>query len=57
MSKKLLMIVNPMAGKTQSRGPLFDAVSIFSNAGYWTKVYTTSARGDATRMVLQHGEE
>ena len=34
MDKKLLFIVNPRAGKTKSHAPLFDAVSIYSEAGY-----------------------
>ena len=32
--KKLLFIVNPRAGKTKSRAPLFDAAAEFSHAGY-----------------------
>ena len=28
--KKLLMIVNPSAGRSKSRGPLFDAAAILS---------------------------
>lgn len=57
MSKKLLLIVNPMAGKKQSRAPLFDAVSVFSDAGYLVKVYNTTARGDATQMVVREGSD
>mgnify|MGYP002587807442 CR=1 FL=1 len=39
--KKLLFIVNPRAGKTKSRAPLFDAVAQFSRAGYLVRVYIT----------------
>lgn len=53
--KKLLMIVNPAAGKTRSRGPLFDAVSIFSDAGYLVRVYNTTGRGDATSTAASKG--
>ena len=49
--KKLLMIVNPAAGKTRSHGPLFDAVSVFCNAGYLVRVYHTTGRGDAARAA------
>ena len=56
MSKKLLFIVNPTSGKKQSRSPLFDAVSIFSDAGYLVKVHLTTAPGDATRTVLREGK-
>lgn len=55
MSKKLLMIVNPTAGKTQSRGPLFDAVAAFSEGGYLVKVHNTTARGDAAETAAKEG--
>lgn len=51
MSKKLLFIVNPTAGKKQSRSPLFDAVSVFCEAGYLVKVHNTTGRGDAVQTV------
>jgi len=51
--KKLLLIVNPRAGKTKSREPLFDAVSVFSDAGYLVKVRTTKAKGDAARIAAE----
>ena len=53
--KKLLMIVNPAAGKTRSHGPLFDAVSVFCNAGYLVRVYHTTGRGDAARVAAEEG--
>ena len=56
MSKKLLFSVNPTSGRKQSRSPLFDAVSIFSDAGYLVKVHLTTAPGDATRTVLSEGK-
>jgi len=55
MSKKLLFIVNPAAGKTQSRGPLFDAVAAFSDGGYLVKVHNTTARGDAAETAAKEG--
>ena len=51
MEKKLLFIVNPRAGKTKSRAPLFDAVSIFSKAGYLVRVAETRRHGDATELA------
>lgn len=42
MDKKLLFIVNPRAGKTKSHAPLFDAVSIYSEAGFLVSVRVTS---------------
>lgn len=32
--KKLLMIVNPRAGRSKPRGPLYDAAAAFCDAGY-----------------------
>ena len=55
MKKSLLFIVNPAAGRTQSRGPLFDAVSVFSDAGYLVRVRTTAAHGDATAIAKEEG--
>ena len=44
--KKLLLIVNPKAGKTKSHAPLYDAVVRFSRAGYLTYIHeTTGAPG------------
>ena len=51
VEKKLLFIVNPRAGKTKSRAPLFDAVSIFSKAGYLVRVAETRRHGDATELA------
>lgn len=55
--KKLLMIVNPMAGRQRTRAPLFDAVSVFSSAGYLVHVHNTSSRGDATETVVASAGE
>ena len=49
--KKLLLIVNPAAGKTRSHGPLFDAVSVFCKAGYLVHVHNTTGRGDAAHVA------
>lgn len=56
MQKKLLLIVNPKAGKTQSRGPLFDAAALLSESGYSLRIHTTTGRGDATQMAASCGE-
>ena len=57
MSKKLLLIVNPRAGRTKSRAPLFDAVTIYSEAGYLVSVRETKRRGDATRIAYEEGAD
>ena len=55
--KKSLMIVNPAAGKTRSHGPLFDAVSIFGEAGWLVRVHNTTGRGDATNVAASEGHQ
>ena len=55
MEKKLLFLVNPKAGRSKSRGPLFDAVSVFGQAGYLVRVHETTAAGDAARTAAAQG--
>ena len=57
MSKKLLFIVNPRAGRTKSRAPLFDAAVVYSEAGYLVSIHNTRRRGDATRYASALGRE
>ena len=57
MDKKLLFIVNPRAGKRKSHATLFDAVSIYSEAGYLVSVRVTSHPGEATELAEDLGEE
>ena len=57
MEKKLLFIVNPRAGRNKSRGPLFDAAAIFSEAGYLLRIHRTTASGDATETVVREGSQ
>ena len=40
--KKLLMIINPRAGRTKPMDPMFDACAIFSDAGYLLSVRKTA---------------
>ena len=55
--KKLLMIVNPRAGRNKSRSPLFDAVSVFSEAGYLVRVHNTAGPGDAEETAAREGRD
>lgn len=55
MDKTLMLIVNPRAGRTRSNAPFFEAVARFSEAGYLVSVRRTTARGDATRFVIEDG--
>ena len=53
--KKLLMIVNPRAGRSKPRGPLYDAAAAFCDAGYLLSIRRTAAAGDAVRIAAEEG--
>ena len=55
--RKLLMIVNPKAGRNKSRGPLFDAAAVLSEAGYLLSIHKTTAPGDASAAAEREGEQ
>lgn len=57
MEKKLLFIVNPRAGRTKSAAPLYEALKIYSEAGYLISIRETRRRGDATRFASELGSE
>ena len=48
---KVLIIINPTAGKMKSKGALFDIVSRFCEAGYSVRVQTTLRRGHAAELA------
>ncbi len=53
MSQKLLFIFNPHSGKGQIKNNLVDIVDIMVKAGYDVTIYTTQARADATRKIME----
>ena len=53
MSRKLLFVFNPHSGKGQIKNNLVDIVDIMVKAGYDVTIYTTQARADATRKVME----
>ena len=53
--RKLLMIVNPRAGRSKSRGPLFDAAAALSGAGYLISIHMTAAPGDGAETAAREG--
>ena len=53
--KKLLLIVNPRAGKSKSLAPLYEAIARLSAGGYLVHVRETAAPGDATRFARDIG--
>lgn len=53
--KKLLMIVNPNAGKAQVKGNLTDILDTFIKAGYRVEIYITQRSGEATEVAADRG--
>lgn len=53
--RRLLMIVNPRAGKSKSHGPLFDAAAVLSRAGWLLSIHMTAAPGDAAETARREG--
>ena len=53
---KVLLIVNPCAGKNKTRAGTFDIVDRFSSEDYDFTVKTTTGPGDATDIVLKNAE-
>lgn len=51
MLKKLLLIVNPVAGKKRLKPMLLDVVQIFARGGYATTVMVTGRRGEASEFA------
>lgn len=53
---KVLLIVNPCAGRTKSRAGTFDIVNKFSTNDYDFAIHTTTCQGDATNIVKKNYE-
>ena len=54
-AKTLLMIVNPTAGRSKPRGPLYDAVAALSQAGYLLSIHNTTSPDDAAKTAAAYG--
>ena len=55
--KKLLLIINPMAGKSMYKEGIGDALAILSKGGYEVTVRFTESTGHACRLARERGEE
>lgn len=55
--KKLMLIVNPAAGRGAYKENFGEAMHILDRGGYTTTMYFTAAPGDATRFASEHGSE
>lgn len=57
MSQKLLFIFNPHSGKGQIKNNLVDIVDTMVKADFEVTIYTTQARADATRKVIEEADK
>lgn len=57
MSKKAVIIVNPVAGKMKIKKELPSIVASLKGQGYNTKTFITKARGDASRVAEKLGKK
>lgn len=56
MSKKMLFIYNPHAGKSAIRSKLSDIIQMFCAADYQVTICATQGSKDATNLVIEMGE-
>ncbi len=54
--KKLMLVINPAAGRGGYKFNLPDALHTLDRGGYRTTLFFTSARGEATELVRDHGQ-
>lgn len=57
MNRKMLVIINPCAGRTKSKQGTFDIVDILSTLNYDFNLKTTTKRGDATEYAAKYGSD
>jgi YegS/Rv2252/BmrU family lipid kinase len=55
--QKVLLIVNPVAGKAQGKNALFPLAQALCKAGYLPTTYITGGRGDATHVTRSMATE
>ena len=56
MSKKLMLIINPMAGRGAYANGFADAMKILCDGGYAVTLYFTRGRGDATALAAENAK-
>lgn len=57
MPKKVLLLVNPVSGKSRAKTELLGILKVFSEADFVTTVHVTRRSGDATVVVTESGKE
>ena len=56
MQKKMMIIVNPVAGRGGYALNFGEAMRLFAQNGYIPSLYFTSAKGDATAYAEAYGK-
>ena len=57
MSKKMLFVYNPKAGKSQIKYKLADILDIFAKAGYDIRIVPTGKKGDAEQTIANRDRD
>ena len=55
--KRLMLVINPTAGKNKARDNLFMLINYFFNHQYHVTVFPTQAKGDACRYVAEYAPD
>ena len=55
--KKILLIINPVAGRLKIKSAIFDILNVFGNAGYDLNVKLTQKRGDGAAFAEAGAKE
>ncbi len=57
MKQKLMLIINPAAGRGAYKLNIGDALQVLDEGGFRTTLFYTAARGDATRFAAESGAD
>jgi len=57
LNKKMMFIINPVAGKRAIEKNLAEVLSVFTKGGYKVTVFPTMAKEDATHYVKEYGAD
>ena len=57
MERKLMLIVNPAAGRGGYKNNLGDALQVLDQGGYRVTLFFTAGRKDATRFAARYGDQ
>lgn len=54
--KRVLLIINPIAGRTRLKSGLSGVADMFVKNGYLVNLFKTTSKGHATDLVMEHGK-